>query len=110
MAAIELGLAGRAPAPSPRGPFPLLRREGDTRWQPATSARVFSCGGRKLVADQPKTARNSDAAVELAERLGSLKASAVAFSQEIDIETDTYDEPRVLYRVGTLPPGLFAED
>jgi ketol-acid reductoisomerase len=72
--------------------------------------QCFQLRGRKLVADQPKTARNSDAAVELAERLGSLKAGAVAFSQEIDVETDTYDEPRVLYRVGTLAPGLFAED
>ena len=27
----------------------------------------------------------------------------------LGVETDTYDEPRVLYRVGTLPAGLFEE-
>jgi ketol-acid reductoisomerase len=71
--------------------------------------QCFQLRGRKLVADQPKTARTSEAAIELAERLGGAKAGAVAFSQEVDIETDTYDEPRVLYRVGTLPAGLFEE-
>lgn len=69
--------------------------------------QCFQLRGRKLVPDQPKTARTGEAAVEMAERLGDIKAGAVAFSQEVDIETDTYDEPRVLYRVGTLPPGLF---
>ena len=69
--------------------------------------QCFQLRGRQLVADQPKSARSGEAAVELAERLGGIKAGAVAFSQEVDIETDTYDEPRVLYRVGTLPPGLF---
>ena len=73
------------------------------------TVQCFQLRGRKLVADQPKTARSSEAAVELAERLGEAKAGAVAFSQEVDIETDTYDEPRVLYRVGVLPPGLFGE-
>jgi len=69
--------------------------------------QCFQLRGRKLVPDQPKTARTGEAAMEMAERLGDIKAGAVAFSQEVDIETDTYDEPRVLYRVGTLPPGLF---
>jgi hypothetical protein len=71
--------------------------------------QCFQLKGRKLVADQPKTARTGEAAVALAERLGELKAGAIAFSQEIDIQTDSYDEPRVLYRTGTLPPGLFEE-
>jgi hypothetical protein len=71
--------------------------------------QCFQLRGRRLVPDQPKTARSSEAAVELAERLGEAKAGAVAFSQEVDIETDTYDEPRLLYRVGTLPAGLFEE-
>ncbi len=31
--------------------------------------------------------------MELAERLGGIKAGAVAFSQDVDIETDTYDAP-----------------
>jgi len=28
------------------------------------------------------------------------------FFQEVDIETDAYDEPRVLLKLGSLPPGL----
>ena len=71
--------------------------------------QCFQLRGRKLVPDQPKTTKTGEAAVELAERLGGIKAGAVAFSQEVDIETDTYDEPRVLYKTGTLPAGLFAE-
>ena len=69
--------------------------------------QCFQLRGRKLVADQPKTARSGEAAIDLAQRLGEAKAGAVAFSQDVDVETDTYDEPRVLYRVGTLPAGLF---
>lgn len=71
--------------------------------------QCFQLKGRKLVADQPKTARTGEAAVALAERLGESKAGAIAFSQEIDLQTDSYDEPRVLFRTGTLPPGLFEE-
>jgi hypothetical protein len=33
----------------------------------------------------------------------------IAFSQEVDIGTDTYDEPRVLCRIGQLPEGLLSE-
>lgn len=67
----------------------------------------FQLRGRALVADQPKTTKTREAAMEMAERLGALKTDVLAFSQEADIETNTYDEPRVLYRVGTLPLGLF---
>jgi hypothetical protein len=73
------------------------------------TVQCFQLKGRKLVPDPPKTARTGEAAIELAERLATLKAGVVAFSQEVDIETDTYDEPRVLCRIGTLPEGLFAE-
>jgi hypothetical protein len=73
------------------------------------TVQCFQLKGRKLVADPPKSARTGDAAVELAERLATLKAGVVAFSQEIDIDTDSYDEPRVLCRIGNLPEGLFAE-
>ena len=73
------------------------------------AVQCFQLKGNKLVADQPKLARTGEAAIELAQRLGGIKAGAVAFSQEVDIGTDTYDEPRVLYRIGTLPRGLFEE-
>jgi hypothetical protein len=69
----------------------------------------FQLKGRKLVADAPKSARSADAAVELAERLAASRSGVVAFSQEVDIETDSYDEPRILCRIGELPDGLFAE-
>ena len=71
--------------------------------------QCFQLRGRKLVADQPKTARTGEAAIALAERLGESRAGAVAFSQEVDIQTDSYDEPRVLYKIGDLPPGLFGD-
>ena len=73
------------------------------------TVQCFQLKGRKLIADPPKSARTGDAAVELAERLATLKSGVVAFSQEIDVETDSYDEPRVLCRIGNLPEGLFAE-
>lgn len=73
------------------------------------TVQCFQLRGRKLVADPPKSARTGEAAIELAERLATGKAGVVAFSQEIDVETDSYDEPRVLCRIGSLPEGLFAE-
>lgn len=73
------------------------------------TVQCFQLKGRRLVPDAPKTARTGDAAIELAERLATLKSGVVAFSQEIDVDTDTYDEPRVLCRIGSLPEGLFAE-
>ncbi len=71
--------------------------------------QCFQLRGRKLVADQPKSARTGEAAIALAERLSASKAGTVAFSQEVDTQTDSYDEPHVLFRAGTLPPGLFEE-
>jgi hypothetical protein len=66
----------------------------------------FQRKGNKLVGDQPKPAKTAQAAVDLAGRLLGGRAGVIAFSQEVDIETDTYDEPRVLFRSGDLPPGL----
>ncbi|KKB77319.1 hypothetical protein VW29_18315 [Devosia limi DSM 17137] len=66
----------------------------------------FQLRGRKLTPDQPKTAKTREACIALAERMGEYKAGVFAFSQDVDIETDTYDEPRVLLRLGSLPPGL----
>ena len=66
----------------------------------------FQLKGRKLMPDPIKTAKTAEACIALAERMGESKAGVFAFSQEVDIETDTYDEPRVLLRIGNLPPGL----
>jgi hypothetical protein len=73
------------------------------------TVQAFQLRGRALVPDPPKSSRTGDAAIELAERLATSKSGVVAFSQEVDVETDTYDEPRVLCRIGKLPDGLFAE-
>ena len=43
---------------------------------------------------------------ETAERLAPTRAGVIAFSQEVDVETDAYDEPRILLKLGDLPPGL----
>ena len=53
------------------------------------TVQCFQLKGSKLVADPPKSARSGDPAIELAERLATLKSGVVAFSQEIDIETDS---------------------
>ena len=66
----------------------------------------FQLRGRKLVPDQPRTAKTAEDAINLAERMATSRTGVFAFSQAVDIETDTYDEPRVLARLGDLPPGL----
>lgn len=66
----------------------------------------FRAKGRKLEPDVPKTARSSDAAIAAAERLAPGRAGVWAYSANIDVETDSYDEPVELCRFGTLPAGL----
>jgi hypothetical protein len=68
--------------------------------------QAFKLSGKKLVADPVQQAKTADKAMATAERLAPSRAGVIAFSQEVDIETDTYDEPRVLLRIGSLPPGL----
>jgi hypothetical protein len=69
--------------------------------------QAFTAKGSKLVADQSKPCKTEASAIATAERLEASKAGVVAFSQEVDVETDTYDEPKVLFKAGRLPPGLF---
>jgi hypothetical protein len=68
--------------------------------------QAFKQVGKKLVADPVIVSKGSDKAIATAERLAPMRAGVLAFSQDVDVETDTYDEPRVLLRIGTLPPGL----
>ena len=63
----------------------------------------FQLKGRKLTPDPIKTVKTAEACIALAERMGEYKAGVFAFSQEVDIETDTYDEHRVLLLLGNLP-------
>ena len=67
----------------------------------------FNQKGAKLIAVVVKHCKTQEAAIATAERLGPMRAGVVAFSQEVDIETDTYDRPIVLLEIGKLPPGLF---
>lgn len=60
--------------------------------------------GRALQAEQPKISKTADAAIALAQRMADSKAGAVAFEQSHDAETDSYDEPVVLFKTGELPP------
>jgi hypothetical protein len=69
--------------------------------------QAFTQKGNKLVADPVKPCKSEASAIATAERLEPTRAGVVAFSQEVDIETDTYDEPKVLLKLGRLPPGLF---
>lgn len=66
----------------------------------------FRSKGRKLEPDLPQPARSPGAAIAAAERMGPTRTGVWAYSANIDQETDTYDEPRALFRTGTLPPGL----
>jgi hypothetical protein len=66
----------------------------------------FRVRGRKLEPDQPLAARSAEAAIIAAERIAPSRAGVWAYSADVDVEADTYDEPRVLFRTGTLPPGV----
>jgi len=66
----------------------------------------FRQKGRKLEPDAPQAARSAEAAVSSAERIAPSRAGVWAYSADVDVEADTYDEPRVLFKAGTLPPGL----
>lgn len=67
----------------------------------------FTQRSGKLVPDTVKPCKTEASAIANAERLGPVRAGVVAFSQEVDIETDTYDTPIVLLQIGEIPPGLF---
>ena len=71
------------------------------------SVQTFVLKGGKLAPDAVKPFRSEESALATAERLAASKAGVVAFSQEVDVGTDTYDDPKVLFKAGKLPPGLF---
>ncbi|WP_055045816.1 hypothetical protein [Devosia sp. A16] len=69
-------------------------------------AQGFKAKGKKLEPEAPRSARTAEDAIAAAQRLEPIRAGVWAYSADIDIETDTYDEPRELYRAGQLPAGL----
>ncbi|KRA97261.1 hypothetical protein ASD83_08915 [Devosia sp. Root685] len=66
----------------------------------------FRQKGRKLEPDQPQAHKSAEAAIASAERIAPSRAGIWAYSADVDVEADTYDEPKVLFKAGTLPPGL----
>jgi len=66
----------------------------------------FRQKGRKLEPDQPQAYKTAEAAIASAERIAPSRAGIWAYSADVDVEADTYDEPKVLFKAGTLPPGL----
>lgn len=68
--------------------------------------QAFKLNGKKLTADPVQQVKTQEKAIATAERLAPTRAGVIAFSQEVDVETDTYDEPQVFLRLGNLPPGL----
>jgi hypothetical protein len=66
----------------------------------------FRQKGRRLEPDQPQAMKSPEAAISTAERLASSKAGVWAYAANVDVETDTYDEPQVLFKAGALPAGL----
>lgn len=66
----------------------------------------FRQKGRKLEPDQPQQTKTAEAAIATAERIAPSRAGVWAYSANVDVEADTYDEPQLLFRAGDLPPGL----
>ena len=69
-------------------------------------AQGFKTKGRKLEPELPLAARSAEAAIAAAQRMAPVRAGVWAYSADIDVETDSYDEPKTLFRVGLLPTGL----
>lgn len=66
----------------------------------------FRQKGRALVADPIQPSKSAEAAIRSAERLSMARDGVIAIAQEVDVETDCYDEPEILYQHGTLPSDL----
>ena len=66
----------------------------------------FRAKGRKLEPDQPQQHKSPEKAIAAAERIAPTRAGVWAYSADVDVEADTYDEPKVLYKAGTLPAGV----
>ena len=66
----------------------------------------FRLKGKKLEPDPPDKVRSPEAAIAKAERMAPSRAGVWAYSADIDVETDTYADPVVLFKSGTLPAGL----
>jgi hypothetical protein len=66
----------------------------------------FRQKGRKLEPDQPQQSKSAEAAIASAERIAPMRAGVWAYAADVDVEADTYDEPKVLFKAGILPEGV----
>ena len=66
----------------------------------------FRAKGRKIEPDPPQAAKSAEAAIRAAERIAPSRAGVWAYSADVDVEADTYDEPKVLFKAGNLPAGV----
>ena len=68
--------------------------------------QAFKQAGKKLVAEPVQQVKTAEKAIATAERLAPSRAGVLAFSQEVDVETDTYDEPRGVVAFGDAAGGV----
>lgn len=78
--------------------------------QAETSSRVthfvvqgYRKMGRKIVADEPKIARDEAHCLRLALQASSNRSGVIAFSRTGDLETMDFDEPVILATHGDVP-------
>ena len=74
-------------------------------------AQGFRREGRRkqLTPDQPRRCRSPQDAIKAAEQLAGRRIGAVAYSINVDHDTDFADEPVILFKAGELPPELADE-
>lgn len=63
---------------------------------------------KKLKAGLSEKFKTEELARRAAIRIGSLKAGAIAISQDVDAETEYFGPPRVLQTVGHVPEDFLA--
>jgi len=74
--------------------------------QAKTSSRVthyIARWGRRIVADEPKVARDEAHCLRLAVQASTSRAGVIAFSREGDLDTGAFDDPVILVTRGEVP-------
>lgn len=67
----------------------------------------FEAGKRGAIRPgQPMEAQTAEHADRMAQRLGSTKLGAIAFSRDVDPETDDADGPVLISTYGQVPDGI----
>lgn len=66
----------------------------------------FRHRGNKLEGESPQPAASAQEAIAAAERLAATCNGVWAYSQNIDTETESYELPVALIKIGWLPAGL----